>query len=268
MNSRPSRSGRYGAGFTLIELLVVISIIGVLASMALPVLSKAKVKAQITKATMEINDLNGAINSYVSTYSRVPVSKETREALDNPDVTPDFTYGTYYQGGWWKNKKGDATIVQTQGLNTREQKNNSELIAILKDIEYYRNGAPSPNVGHRLNPQKISFLNVKESDGPRPPGIGPDGVYRDPWGNPYIISIDLNGDDKCRDGFYSLDTVSADPAGGGTRGYNGLFKDSRLPNTFEHRGTVMVWSLGPDGLADPRSKAPAGANRDNILSWK
>ena len=42
------------------------------------------------------------------------------------------------------------------------------------------------------------------------PGVGPDGVYRDPWGNPYIITIDLNYDDKARDAFYRNPTVSAD----------------------------------------------------------
>jgi hypothetical protein len=62
--------------------------------------------------------------------------------------------------------------------------------------------------------------------------------------------------------------VSQDPSGARATGLNGLFKQGNLPNTFESRGSVMVWSMGPDGFADLASPANKGANKDNILSWK
>jgi prepilin-type N-terminal cleavage/methylation domain-containing protein len=261
-------STRRSAGFTLIELLVVIAIIGVLASMLLPVVSKAKLKGQIVKARTEISDLAGAIKAYESTYGRWPASKDVREAIgDAQETSPDFTYGTKYGSGWWQNKKGQAIQVGTSGINQNSQRNNSELVAILKDMTEFRNGQATPNIGHSLNPQKTSFLEAKEVDGLRTPGIGPDGVYRDPWGNPYIITIDLNYDKQSRDGFYRNDAVSADRKAGGKQGLNGHFKAASQPNTFEIRQDVMVWSLGPDGLVDPNQSANAGANKDNILSW-
>ena len=87
------------------------------------------------------------------------------------------------------------------------------------------------------------------------PGVGSDLVYRDPWGNPYIISLDLDADDSTGDGVYS-----------------GLRKSSKLAPVLPTK--IFVWSFGPDGKADPKPAtgiSPTGkgigANKDNILSW-
>ena len=269
MNHSLTRSWQARRGFTLIELLVVIAIIGVLAGMLLPVVSKAKVKGQVAKAKVEIQGLVGAINSYQSTYSRYPASKDTRDALqDAIETSPDFTYGTKYGNGWWQSKQGQQIVIETVGVNIKNQANNSEVISILKDITQTRDGRATPNVGHSLNPRQVKFLDGKEVDGPRTPGISTDGVMRDPWGNPYIITIDLDYNDQCRDGLYRYDRVSADPKAGASSGLNGHFKAKATPNSYELRTPVMVWSLGPDGAASAQVSANVGVNKDNVLSWK
>jgi prepilin-type N-terminal cleavage/methylation domain-containing protein len=62
-------------GFTLIELLVVIAIIGILASMLLPVLAKAKQKANDVKAMSNLKQVSLAMQQYVGdndeTYPKV-----------------------------------------------------------------------------------------------------------------------------------------------------------------------------------------------------
>ena len=91
-------------------------------------------------------------------------------------------------------------------------------MAILLNITNYPGTTtPTSNPNSIKNPQQLSFLNLKSAPNTTSAGLGPDLVYRDPWGDPYIISLDANYDGKVQDSFYSLAAVSQQS---GTAGYN------------------------------------------------
>ena len=235
-------TSRGARGFTLIEMLVVIAIIAILAGILLPAIAIAKNKAKVTVAKTEMGNLITAITGYESEYSRPPASKEVEGQIG--DLRPDFTYGTerthppanvVVVGGGGRS----LTVIKNDSPYTFEA-DNSVIMNILLDRNYY------PNVDHARNPRKQ--VNFKTKEGAvGDPGLDPDGILRDPWGHPYIITIDMNEDNRCEDSYYSPQPKDAIP------------------------GQVLVWSLGRDGSANPPNGNPpdrSGSNRDNVLSWR
>ena len=135
-------------------------------------------------------------------------------------------------------------------------------MAILRAQDKFRNGRPNSNRNHRLNPKKVNFLNAKDVTSTTQGGVGTDGVYRDPWGSPYIVTLDANYDGKTIDVFYGQASVSSAERNEGLKGL------TRVKGGYQANSSVLVWSLGPDRLSSTDEKADQGVNRDNILSWQ
>jgi len=270
MKKSPLALRQHRAAFTLVELLTVIAIIAILAAMILPVLSAAKKHARIMQAKTDIQGLVTAVEAYDTDYGRFPVrSDEQASTLGINDFTTGFVTNS---------ASGQQTLVSYD--------NNSNAIAILMDLQTFPNGSVTVNNNHVKNPKQVKYLNAKmsgytplPSDLNAPGGVDNTGIYRDPWGVPYVITMDLNYDNQCNDSLYTRQAVSQNPPIAVTAytqtGFYGLSNTNPpTPPTqaqkddFRFNGRVMVWSQGPDRQYDPNTPANLGFNKDNILSWQ
>jgi prepilin-type N-terminal cleavage/methylation domain-containing protein len=242
--------------FTLVEMLVVIAIIAVLAGILLPTLARAKVVAKIRMAKMDVVNLAASIQQYETEYQRMPVTKEIEQCTEdgplNPTQCQDFTYGTVRPDGTSIHPTSIVTYA-SDGNPKFFKASNAELIAILRGPKLAMTPALAALALPR-NPKNTVYFEPHLATSVTTTGLGPDGVWRDPWGNPYIISLDMNHDGKTLDGYYGYIRKNG----------SSLDPEINVP--------VMVWSFGPDGQIEPPDGANTtekyGANKDNILSWE
>lgn len=217
--------------FTLVEMLVVIAIIAILAGMILPAVTNMKRKAKIQVAKKDLVDLVAAVHAYEADYSRFPTAAKAGES--------DKTFG----------------------LNGPDF--NAEVISILRATDIK---GKNYNVDNVRNPKRQNYLNsVKPALDPQSPGIDSQGIYRDPWGTPYVLSFDMNYSQRVVDEIYGKPNVEGDSL-------TGLVQEDSDKNKEKGKyilvGDVMAWSFGPDKLLAPDGKANEGDNADNIVSWK
>lgn len=148
-------------GFTLVELLVVIVIIAILIGLLMPAIQSALRRANAAKADQDVASIVAAIKQFYTEYGKWPCAL---------------------------NGQADQTFLGTS--NTNDNRSQVRVMNILRGFDT------------RWNPKGITFLDVPAADmeGTDKDGktyASGSGYFLDPWGNPYVISMDTDFDNSC-----------------------------------------------------------------------
>lgn len=211
-------------GFTLVEIMVVIAIIAALAGMSTVGALKGKKKGTEVGARALMMELSLAIESFYDEYGYLPEGKNEGVSFSGPN-DPTSASLNASEGVFYTDADFMATLI---GL---DEEQNPDKRA------FFESNAFKKGKGGLLYAN-----NSKDSPA----------ALLDPWGNPYVIRLDLD-----QDGFMPAFNP---PVGGG------IATDADSLELIRGK-RVIIMSFGDDGLNNPFKPRLNQDNRGNIYSF-
>lgn len=245
-----SKKGKYPVKkryFTLVELLVVVGIVVILAGLVLPAVIGGAQQGRITQAKSDMKAIQMALAQMDQTYGRILVAESNGKfkfsnVTDNISPIDDTgnSLSTKYVVLGKKSTGANTDKINGEALQQKHEDAYNSFIAEITGTN---------NVGQKHNPRKIKFLDPNPNFDPDP-SKGYDHadnkpyLWRDPWGNPYVIMISVDGNDRL---------VKPDAPS------NGRFIMSK----------TALYSFGPNGENNQGKNAVEGGDKldDDIATW-
>ena len=230
--SRPAQ------GFTLVELLVVITIIGVLATLAMLGAPKLLDKGRKVQALAQFRELTVAFAAFESDNNRPLIPYEQRVAGQ------DTVYGD--AGGQYSN----AIVVTVLGGTS-------------ENLPYH----PMDYNVKEINPNENIYAIFKVADNKKN-GVTPSGELNDSWGRPLMIAVNAfkssNPNAELVD--YNTTAPGKNDSRLDTKGL-GVYSDTQPRDQ-----SFVIWSYGKDGKKGSEEakgrKLPPYTGSDDVVSWK